>query len=94
MKRTEITIETHAITSWRVGSGQWRYCDICGHSSSVLTIDQAARVLDVQVPEVCEQVELGSLHLVENGSAAGLICSTSLPSSGDGDPGSAITRRS
>ena len=95
MKRTEITIETHAITSWRIGSGQWRYCDICERSSTVLTLEQAARVLDVDVSEICREVELGTLHLAENGRGTALICSTSLPAVDDGPRGTGIsTRRS
>lgn len=78
-KRTEITIETERILliSRRSGSSIL-WCDSCGRSLPMFTIEEAAAVMRVSVDEILRMMEDGQLHLAQMREGRVRICPRSL----------------
>lgn len=75
--KRQITIETHSITIIRTkGKSNFAFCDYCQKDVMAFSIEQTAEIWQMNLSEVCRQIESGMLHLVA-GEGIALVCSDS-----------------
>lgn len=75
--KRQITIETHSITIIRAkGKSYFVYCEYCQQNVTAFSIEQIAAVFQLNLNEVCHQIEAGKLHLVADEGVA-LVCANS-----------------
>jgi excisionase family DNA binding protein len=78
-KRTEIIIETERILLISRRSESYAlWCERCGKSLPMLTVEEAAAVLRVQVDEIFRRIEDEQLHSVQLTGRRMRICPNSL----------------
>ena len=79
-RRTEITVETERIVVIRRAREQsvTVWCVECGAESLMLTVSEAAVLLEVSAMTIFRWAEAGHLHWVEMPDSALLICQNSL----------------
>ena len=76
--KRQITIETHSITIIRAkGKTISAYCQYCQQNVSAFSIEQFAAIFQMDLNEVCRQIESGKFHLVAIEDVL-LVCGNSL----------------
>jgi excisionase family DNA binding protein len=78
-KRTEITIETERILLISRRNGNcFLWCERCGQTFPMLTVEEAAAVLRVSRDELLRKLEDRQLHCVQTPAGFIRICPNSL----------------
>ncbi len=81
--KRQITIETHSITIIRAkGKSYSTFCEHCQQNVVAFSIEQTAAILEINLHEVCSQIESGKFHLVTNDGMT-LVCGNSLKMKSD-----------
>jgi len=86
-RRTEITVETHEVTTIRVtdNPGVTLFCEICGVMTLHISVPDAAAMLKLKETAIFDLVQVGKIHLCEAEDSAPLVCADSiLPLSSEG----------
>ena len=78
--RTEVTIETHAVTIIRVSRRESvaAFCEICRLSVPHFSVLHSAAALQLSEAAVFQLIQNGEMHSMENATGALLICGGSL----------------
>ncbi len=63
-RRTEITIETHAITIIRMRNASTVYCKICGEEVQTFSVSQIISGFCVESAEIRRLFRAGEIHFV------------------------------
>ena len=62
--KRQITIETHSVTIIRTNDkSNSVFCEICQQIVTAFSIDQFASLFQMDLDEVCRQIESGKIHL-------------------------------
>ena len=79
-RRTEITVETHEVTTIRVtdNPGVTLFCEICGVMTLHISVPNAAAMLGLPESAIVELAQSGKVHLFETEGSTSLVCSESV----------------
>ena len=76
--KRQITIETNSITIIRAkGKSCSAFCEHCQQNVTAFSIEQIAAIFQMNLNEVCRQIESGKFHLV-TGEGMAFVCGDSL----------------
>ncbi len=77
-KTRQITIETHSITIIRTkGKSNSAFCEHCQQNVTAFSIEKIAAIFEMNLSEVCHQIESSRFHLV-TGEGVATVCGNSL----------------
>jgi hypothetical protein len=78
-KRTEVTIETDEIWIIRLpGSGLVAWCPACCQQATMITPDEAALLIELDVRDIYRHVETGLIHHSAMPGGFLLVCANSI----------------
>lgn len=65
-RKMKITLELEEVTFFKVRTSQKVFCDYCGERVEILTIENAALILNLSKLQISRLIESGKVHFSES----------------------------